>query len=515
MKKRQSLYTGVLLITAIIVIVNVLSYSYFFRLDFTRDKRYTLSKPTLTLLSDLKQPITVTAYFSDNLPPQIAQVRADFKDLLVEYAMRSGNKVVFNFVNPNKSDTLEKDAQKNGIEPTMVNIRDKDEMKKQKTYLGAVVKYGDKQDAISFVMPGGTVMSAGGPMENALSTSIKKLTITKKPFVGYLQGNGEPKMEAVQQLNAALRVLYDFQELQLTDTASIPSGCGTLVMIDPKDTFRTAQLKHLDDFMARGGHLFIAYSGLDAQLQTLSGKALNIGLAQWLASKNIVVEPKYVIDARCGSINVPQNVGGMQVYQQMAFPYLPIITNMSSHPITQGLSSVMLPFCSDVKFTGDTNKVKYVELMHTSDKTGLIPAPVQFDIQHQWAPSEFPLVNVPVAAAVSGVGGNKDAKIVLVCCGGFAVNGTGQRPMQQEEDNINIVVNSVDWLSDEMGLIELRSKTVKPTPLKDVSDSTRVILKYLNFLLPIILVIIYGAIRMQMKRRKRVKRMEEVYDKEA
>jgi ABC-type uncharacterized transport system involved in gliding motility auxiliary subunit len=202
------------------------------------------------------------------------------------------------------------------------------------------------------------------------------------------------------------------------------------------------------------------------------------------------------------------------MYQQIAFPYLPIVTNFSNHPITQGLSSVMLPFASDIRFTGDTNKEKYVELIHTSDKTGLLNTPLQFDVQHQWAQTEFPLIHVSVAAAVSGIGA-KDARIVIVASGTFAVNGTGQHPMQQEEDNINLLVNSVDWLSDDTGLIELRSKTVKPTPLKDVSDSTKMILKYLNFLLPILLVIIYGAIRMQMKRRIRVKRMEETYDKEA
>ncbi|MGP8214930.1 MAG: GldG family protein [Bacteroidia bacterium] len=504
MKKRQSLTTGVLLIAAIIVVINVISYTFFFRLDFTRDKRYTLSNATLDLLKSLKHPVTITAYFSENMPPQIEEGRKEFKDLLTEYAARSGNKVVYNFINPNKNDTLEKQAMKDGVEPKIINAREKDEMKAQRAFLGAVVKYGDKSEVLSFIPP-------GGPIEYQLSTCIKKLTIDKKPLVEFLQGNGEPTMAAMQQVSNELNVLYNFQNLTLADTTVIPAECKALVMVDPKDTFRAGQLKQLDSYLAKGGRLFIAYSGLNGNLQNASGTTLNIGLTQWLASKDIILEPKFVIDAHCGSINVPQNYGGIQVYQQVAFPYLPILTNLSGHPITQGLSSFMLPFASDIKFTGDTNKVKYVELAHTSDKSGLLATPLTFQIDHQWQQSEFPLVNLPVAAALSGIGGVKDAKMVIVCCGTFAVNGTGEHPMQQQQDNIDLLANSVDWLSDDTGLIELRSKMTRTAPLKDISDSAKEILRYLNFLLPILLVIIYGAIRMQMKKRLRIKRMEETY----
>ncbi len=505
MKKRQSLTTGALLIAAIVIVVNIISYTFFFRLDFTRDKRYTLSSATLDLLKNLKQPVTVTAYFSENMPPQIEEGRKEFKDLLSEYAARSGNKVVYNFINPNKSDSLEKEAAKNGVEPKTINVREKDEMKAQRAFLGAVIKYGDKTEVLPFIQP-------GGPNEYELSTSIKKLTLTKKPFVGYLQGHGEPPMQAMQQVNAELNVLYNYQNVTLSDTTTIPTDCKALVLVDPKDTFKASQLKQLDDYLAKGGRIFMAYSGLDADLQSGMGKLSGTGLTAWLASKNIVLDPKFVIDARCGSINVPQNYNGMQVYQQVNFPYLPIITNLSSHPITQGLSSCMLQFASDIHYTGDTNKVKYVELAHTSDKTGLLNAPLTFQIQHQWVPAEFPLSNVPVAAAISGIGGNKDARIVVICSGAFAVNGTGQHPMQQEQDNIDLLVNSVDWLSDDTGLIELRSKMIKTAPLIDISDSAKQILRYLNFLLPILLVIIYGFIRFQVKKKQRIKRMEEVYN---
>jgi len=502
MKKRSSINTRVLLIAGILIVVNVLSFSLFFRVDMTKDKRYTLSKATLDILHDLKTTVTVTAYFSENMPPAISQARSDFKDLLAEYAARSGNKLVYNFIDPNKNDTAQGIAEKQGISPVMISVREKDEMKQQKAFLGAVIKLGEKTDVIPLVQP-------GSAMEYALSSSIKKLSIAKKLPIILLQGNGEAPLGTMPQVKQSLDILYDFQTFTLADNIAIPGEYKTLTIVNPVDTFRPGQLAQLDTFLSRGGRLLINYSGLDGNLQTATGTATDIGLKKWLAEKDIVIEPKFIIDAHCGSITVRSHESPMSY--NMPFPYLPMIKNFANHPITKQLASVLMPFTSDIKFTGDTNKVKFIPLAFTSDKTGLEDAPVKFDVNRQWQPAEFPLSNLCVAAAFTGVGGNKDARIIVVSNGEFAINGSGQQVQKLEADNLELFVNSVDWLSDDTGLIELRSKEVKTVPLKDIQDSTKTLLKYLNFLLPILLVVFYGIIRFQMRRRKRRKRMEEIY----
>ena len=124
----------------------------------------------------------------------------------------------------------------------------------------------------------------------------------------------------------------------------------------------------------------------------------------------------------------------------------------------------------------------------------------------------YPLRCLPVAGILSGrISGGADSKIILVGDGDFPVNGEGPRPQQLQPDNINLMVNSVDWLSDETGLIDLRTKAITARPLKDVEEGRALFLKWLNFLLPIILIIIYGIFRNQRNRSLRVKRMEEGY----
>src|ERR1041384_2693803 len=108
MKTKKSIYRFILLFIGIIILANLVSDSYFLRLDFTADKRYTLSDATINILKSIKEPITVKAYFSENLPPDVAKTKRDFKDLLIEYANRSKGKVVYSFINPNEKEDLER-----------------------------------------------------------------------------------------------------------------------------------------------------------------------------------------------------------------------------------------------------------------------------------------------------------------------------------------------------------------------------------------------------------------------
>ncbi len=96
MKNKNTLLVYVLLIAGIIVVVNALSSKYFFRLDFTADKRYTLSKATRDIMRSVDDPVTVSAYFTKDLPPQIMQIKNEFREMLVEYANVSRGNLVLN-----------------------------------------------------------------------------------------------------------------------------------------------------------------------------------------------------------------------------------------------------------------------------------------------------------------------------------------------------------------------------------------------------------------------------------
>ena len=183
MLTKRKLQTSLFLIFGILILANFVSTRFFFRWDLTEDQRYSLSNATIDILNNLEEPVTITSYFSEDLPPDIEKVRQDFKDLLIEYSNLSRGLVVYEFINPNEDQETEMKAQQNGISPIMINVRDKDQLKQQRAYLGALIQLGEKKEPIPFIQP-------GAAMEYSLSSGIKKISAKDRPIIGLLQGSG-------------------------------------------------------------------------------------------------------------------------------------------------------------------------------------------------------------------------------------------------------------------------------------------------------------------------------------
>jgi len=500
--KLNKIQITVLLVVAIVIIINLLADQYYFRLDFTEDKQYTLSRATKDILRNLNDPVTVKAYFSKDLPPQLIKTRRDFQEMLVEYGKLSGNMVVFEFINPSEDDQTETEAMQAGIQPLLINVREKDQMKQQKAYMGAVLNIGNTSEIIPVIEP-------GIAMEYSLSTAIKKLAVADKPSVGLLQGHGEPGINEMNQVNMELSILYNFEPLFLTDSTTIPARFKTIAIVRPTDSIPDYQFRQLDQFLGRGGRLFIALNRVSGNLQNAYGMALNTGLESWLLDKGIIVNENFVIDASSVNVTMQQQIGNAIHISSILMPYIPIISNFSDHPITKGLEAVIMQFVSTLDFSGDSGLI-YTPLLTTSEQSNIQPAPQYFNFQRRWTEFDFPMKNLVLGAAIEGnLENDIPSKMVVIADGDFAVNGPRGQQQQQQEDNINLMVNSIDWLSDDTGLISLRTKGISSRPIKEMEDSKRTFLKWLNFLLPILLILIYGFIRFQFRRNQRVARMEE------
>jgi gliding-associated putative ABC transporter substrate-binding component GldG len=501
MKNKKSITAQVLLIVAVLVVLNFLADIFFLRLDFTADQRYTLSESSKSILRSLDEPVTVTAYFTEDLPPEYAASRQDFKDLLTEYANVSRGNVVYEFLDPGNDPAMEQKAVSSGIFPMQMNMREKDEVVLKKIYMGAVLQLGEKSEPIPAIQP-------GAAMEYDLSTAIKKLSVTSKQSIGLLQGHGEPGKAAMPQAMQAMDVLYSVEPLILNPELDLRKY-KAIAIIGPTDTIPEQHLRMLDGYLAGGGNLFIAMDRVNGDFTTVQGTPVETGLERWLAQKGLVVESNFVIDANCGSVSVRQ--GNFPFPVQIPFPYLPKLQTFAEHPITEGLEQVMLQFGSAITYTGDTAN-QYIPIAFSSDKSGTKSTPLYFEVNKRWGDVDFPLSKITLGAVLRGtLAGDLPSSIVLISDGQFPVNGEGQRGQELPADNINLLVNAIDWLSDDTGLINLRTKGVTSRPLDQVDDGKKSLLKWLNFLLPIILILIYGIIRMQRRRNLKVKRMEKGY----
>jgi gliding-associated putative ABC transporter substrate-binding component GldG len=500
MKSKKNTTVVIILVVGTILLVNYLTTRFFMRVDFTEDNRYTLSKATKNILRDLKEPVTVTAYFSGNLPPQLEQVKRELRDMLIEYANYSKGMIAYEFVDPMKDDKIQSKAQQAGVTQMQVQVREKDQIKAQIAYMGAVLNYKDQTEVLH------SIQSTNG-LEYTLSSTLKKMVVTNKPSIGLVQGHGEANFGKLWQAKQSLDILYQTELVNLSDSSIQLKKYKTLMIVGPVDSIPLNQLVRLDQFLENGGRIFVAINRAKADLQQNQvTSAVNTRLETWLSQKGIDVNSNLVIDENCARVGVQLQPGS---YMPVSFPYFVRVSNFGKHPISSGLEAVYLQLTSSINFSGDSS-IKFTPILFSSEHTGTRPAAGFLDVMQKWSDTDFPLSKLTLGAVVEGrFGKGKPSKMVVIGDADFPLSEDQQN--QVNPDNINLFVNSIDWLSDDTGLVQLRTEGATERPIKEMTDTKRAIIKYLNFLLPILLAMVYGIVRFQRNRIIRLKREKAGY----
>ena len=491
---------SILLVIGIVALVFLLSRQFFFRLDLTEDHEFTMSKATKSILKEIDDPVDIKAYFSGNLPADFEMVKTDFQNLLVEYNNISKGKINYRFIDPGKDQTIEQEAMQNGIQPLLINVREKDEASQKKAYMGAIVQYGDQKEVIPFI-------SQGSAMEYDLTTAIKKITVKDKPAIGFISGHGEPGFNSMAQVVQELSVIYTIENIDLTKETEIAPRYQAVVLVNPADSISPDQFSKINDYLSKGGKAFVAVNAVNGDLSTASGSVNNTSVVPWLASMGIQIEPTFIVDAACAKVTVQQQRSQFFNFSsQINFPYLPLVSKFPDHPATKGLEAVIFQFASPVKYASGAGGT-FIPMVTSSAKAGTQQAPLQFDVNRQWSNQDFPLSNIVIGGVLEGVGGNPEAKLVVFSDADFFVS----EQQRVNPDNVSLVVNTIDWMCDKSGLAELRTKGVVYRPIKDLEEGQRTFIKYFNFLLPLALVAAVGIWRTQRNRNIRMRRMQEKY----
>lgn len=500
MPRKASYLPQVLLLLVAVVLVNLTGQRFGFRLDLTQEGRYTLGKGTVELLDGLQEAVTITAYFTEELPPDLALVRQELKDLLVEYARRSDGMVVFDFIDPNKDEAAEEQALALGIRPLQVSTRQRDKVEQILAYMGAVVTIGDEHALVPVI--------DGRTLEWTISSAIKQAAMVDKPGLGVVIGHGEARMQDMLQALEALNAQYNVEHYRFWDTMAVHPRFSTLLIVDPKDSFPDIHIHRMDEFLRSGRNVVIAYSAVhgDPSVSPVID-VRRTGLEDWLAERGIFVEPRIVADAQCGNVQVMQQRGAYNMSVMLPFPWFPRITDLERHPITAGLDMVNMRFSTPLSYVG-MEDLAFTPLLRTSARTRLFEPPRLIDPQQQWNEADFDRQGIVIGGAWEGdFGDGRNARLVVFTCGDFAVNGPPERAMELPASDVNLLVNAVDWASDATGLIELRTRGAMFRPLRATEPGERQLYKWTGLLLPMAMVVLYGLLHTRWRGRQRKRRM--------
>lgn len=499
--KRNNSIFRVAIIFAILILINVISVRIFGRIDLTASKIYTLSDASRDLVRKVDDKITLKAYFTEDLPAPYNNNKRILLDLFNDYKAYAGGNIQYEFINPT-GESGEKETQANGIPPVEVQVVHEDKVEVKRAFMGLVILYEDKKEVIP-------VLQDLDGLEYEISSAFKRLTHKDKKVVAFATGHGEFTMDDLKVASAQLGEQYELLPLDLSKTLEVPDNISALLIIDPKNEFSDSAKFAIDQYIMRGGKLALLNGTvkIDPTLQNPNGTLANIGLDSMLESWGIKVNPDLVRDAQCATIIVSRQQGQYQIQSQVQFPYLIRVTNFNrNNIITRDLNNLILQFASSID-TAYAKKagINAQVIAYSSEATARQKDAILADPFYQYTEKDFPDALVPLAAVYSGsfksffegkqpqpgITRSKDTKILVVGTGLFMEDNV----IQSSRDNYAFFANLVDYLTDDAGLITIRTKNVSLPPLEKTSDSTRKLLKYGNMLLPPLLVIAFGLFR--------------------
>lgn len=508
---RREAILQVLLIAGSLIALTYTANQFLWRADLTENNRYTLASASHDIAQGLQDPVTVTAYFSANLPARFGRTKDEFRALLQEFRAAADGNVEFTFVNPGEDDEKAKKARQAGIRPVSISVREQNKMTQKRAYLGAVFQYQDQREVIPFVEPGSS-------LEYEIASTMRKFTRDQKSVLGLLQGHGEPSMGEMAQLRSAVKDRYDIQTISGVDSTGVPANVDVLLVARPEKELSTQAALAIDQYVMRGGRVLFALNRAQTNMRFGRARPKSTGLEPLLDTYGLPIRADLVRDRNASVVRVQQRRGGFRTVNRIPYPYLPKIANFSDHPITEGLDQTIFRFVSSLDTAKVDTSATLTVLARSSNQSAAASLPASIRPQQEWTVADFSGSSLPVAGLLEGSFSSAfadvdtlsvertqsaDTKVAVFGDGDFMVNGSGQRKRRLPEGNINLIANSLDYLSDDTGLLSLRTQRVTSRPLKQISPTSQTILKYLNVLLPILLVIGYGLVRYRRNQARR------------
>ena len=501
MKRDFSTQTTLLLAAAILVVVNLIGLNIFGRLDLTDDRVYSLSRASKDIVQNLEDPVTITAFFTADLPAQFASNRRFLKDKLDDYRAYGGQNVEYQFIDPGDDEELRGEAGRLGIPPVQIQVVESDNVQLKNAYMGVAVEYENNRETIP-------VVQDLSRLEYDLTSSIRRLTRSEKPLAGFWSGHGEPDpMQNMPTLQQNLSTNYDVQIVTGEDLTGT-NRPDVLLIVAPADTIPESDLQALDAYIMEGGRVGFLLNRVAANLQAGQAVELNIGIEPLLANYGIVLAPNLIMDEESSVVTVQQRQGFFNISQQIQYPLFPVASRFNSENLmVNRLQDLMFYFVSSLDTTAALpSGVTLEPLIYSSPQSGLqqgffMLQPTQTTATLSGGPyllgaaytGSFPSAYTPGTTSVP-------TRLVVIGDGDFI----NESIVPARGSNAQFGLNLVDWLAKDEALLTIRSKSIAPRTLRDVSEGMRPVIKYSTMFGPLLIVVLFGLERLRRRRARKI-----------
>lgn len=481
------------------------------RSDWTEDQTSTLSDSSKSLLSQLDEPLMIRAYITSDMPQPYGQLQRYIEDLLESMREAGGGNIGYDIVDPSTDPNIAASLTALQIPKVQVQVIEDDRAQVKQGYLAIVVEFLDQKE----ILP--VVQSEQG-LEYALMRKIKKLTGKGRIKVAIATGFGAKTLEDMQQFSVSVHEDYEVSSFS-PETETVPEGTQVVVVAGVRQKVSDSWRYHLEQFRRDGGSLLVlagqVYPDMRTGFQVLP---VDVYANDWLwHDLGVSVESGLVMDQQASRITVNQQEAGFMFRSAVDYPFIPDVTDMDQHhPVTRNVESIRIPFVSPLATRNEQAQV----IMRSSTYAAVQQGP-PFDINPMLSMQErFSGLDLHVSTLglayeglqqrgfftqPEGVENSKQKETKKAVQTRWLVLGSLSLLDDQfmQGENITPVLNMLDWLAGDAGLIDLRSRGVTHRPLVKLNATERMFFKSLWMVGLPLLVLFLGLARWWWLRHRR------------
>jgi ABC-2 type transport system permease protein len=528
-------------------VLNILNQSFYKRFDLTADKRYTLSKTTKSILSTFKKPLFITVYLEGDFPSEFKRLQVETQQYLEELAAENAN-IKIHFKNP---DNQREELIKRGMMPSQLTVEENGKLSEAIIFPWAEIVFEEKSTIVS-LLPNAIVASQEEQLQKAIenleysfSNAINSITQKKQKSVAIITGNGELQDIYLYSFLSEVAKKHKLAKFTLDSVATNPrqtlqdiTNFDLAIIAKPTEKFTSEEKFTLDQFITNSGKTLWMLDNVQADQDSLlsTGKMLayprDLNLTDLLFSYGIRINTTLIKDLYAAKIALATGtIGNQTQFQNLDWFYHPLVSGNPNHSITKNVAPVRLQFANQI----DTlkNNIKKTPLLISSPLSQKVGTPTIIELQsiaEEPEEKDFVAGNQLFAVLLEGDfnSGFKNRikpfetpifkenathnKMIVIADGDIGKNQilkgqptdlASDKWTNEQFGNKDFLLNAVDYLLDDTGLMELRNKTLKINILdKQKAFRERTFWQFLNVVFPLILLFAFGFIFNYIRKKK-------------
>lgn len=553
---------ALLLIAAVVILTKLLSFEHI-RIDLTSEQRYTLSDFTKTTLNNLPDRVYIKVYLEGpDLPGNIQVLKNAVREQLEEFKIYGADNFMYEFIDPSES-AVQKERfamydklAKAGLFPIEAEeISSSGKSSQKMVFPGAVISYKDRELGINLLSatPGVApeseinVTHSIEELEYRLTNGLTKILREEKPQIAFTEGHGELSEYEVMDMSRVLSEYYDVKRGQIGGQIGILDPFEAVIIAKPQATFNEQDKYVIDQYIMQGGNVLWLLEGAVTNLDSLFAKSYTMALGNqtelddMLFSYGLRVNKNLIMDKYSAPIGIRvQGADGQARIEMFPWYYFPVIAGKNRHPVSKNLDYIRTEFVSSLDTLDTQEAVTKSVLLTTSELTRTEQVPVRMETAQarNMPPDELltsgeQIISVLLEGQFESVfryrspqslfpnrqidpplNKSKHAKMIVVSDGDIIKNYISQdnRPYpvgfdiftkQRFDGNQQFILNAVNYLCEDGGLMSIRSRELK-LRLLDVEQvqNNRLLIQLMNLSLPVIIIMMFGLIILYIRKRK-------------